>query len=157
MTVSELRTARERAGISQEQLAARLRDEGLAVERTAISYWERHDAVPDDLRPVLARVLRAPELLPGRGLVFECDAMTALAWVEEELQEAQEAAERVCRALRRGEDPSRWEDQLWDLYTALDSYFAARVRAHGVDLTEYARRHRAKVEERHGARKVVAA
>ena len=143
--MSELRTARERAGLSQQQLATLLRHEGLAVERTAISYWERHDAVPDDLRSVLARVLRAPELLPGRGLVFEDDPATALAWVQEELSEAQDAAEHVCRYLRRGDDPSRHEDQLWDLYTALDSYFAARARQ-GADLADYDRRHRAKLQ-----------
>lgn len=148
--MSELRTAREKAGISQEALAAQLRREGLAVERTAISYWERHDAVPDDLRPVLARALRAPELLPGRGLVFEGDAMTALAWMEEELQEALGACSRICSALRKGHDPARYEDQLWDLYTALDSYFAARARQ-GADLADYDRRHRQKLRDRHGA------
>src|SRR5690606_11352682 len=117
---------RERAGLSQEQLAARLRHEGLAVERTAISYWERHDALPDDLRPVLARVLRAPELLPGRGIVFDEEPLVALAWFREEAPEALKATDRICEMLRRGQDPRELECQLFDLYSALDSYFAAR-------------------------------
>jgi len=154
--VSALRKAREREGLSQEQLAARLRREGIHVDRSAISYWERRDAIPDDLRPVLARILRAPELLPSRGMVFDDPPTVSLGWVREEIGEAAQVVDRICEMLRRSEDPRELEIQLWDLYTALDSYFAARCRYDGVDLGWYEETHRRKVLERHGRRQAMA-
>lgn len=155
--MSVLREARERAGMSQEELAARLRNAGCPVDRSSISYWERRGSIPDEVRPVLARILRAPELIPGRGKVFDEPPVVALAWAREEIQEAAQVIDRICEMLRRGQDPRELELHLWDLYTILDTYFAARARYDGVDIGWYQEQHDKKLQQRHGRRKVVAA
>ena len=144
-----LREARLRAGWGQVRLAR-----ALHISRSALSMYEiGARAMPPELRRRAAQVLRAPEVLlqsdetPLRGHVLPGTLAELSGWLREELAEALKAAERLEEAARKrhwGEDV---EHQLFDLYTALDSYFAARARA-GLDLETLRRAHEEKLRKR---------
>ena len=156
-----LREAREKAGLTQEQAAARL-----PVSRRALAYYEagERDAPPEVVRAA-ARVYRAPELLvalagesPLVGVAMAETALEAVGWLREELREALDAADRAEAMLRRGEPTPEVDEQIYDLTTALASYLVARARQ-GLDLDAMARRHRRKLGDRYLRRRpeVVAA
>lgn len=154
MTVAQqLAQARRRARLTQEQAGARL-----GVDRSTLSLYEAgRRQVPPEVLVAAARLYRAPELLlsldrsPLRGVALSGDPVEAAAWLREELREAEAALERAESALRRGLPCEREDDQLYDLYSALDSYFCARARS-GLDLEALARRHRRKISDRYGGR-----
>lgn len=144
-----LREARLRAGWGQDRLAR-----ALHISRSALSMYEiGARAMPPELRRRAAQVLRAPEVLlqsdetPLRGRVLPGTLVELSGWLREELAEALRAAEMLEEAARKRQWCEDMEHQVFDVYSAMDSYFAARARA-GLDLEALRRVHEEKLRKR---------
>jgi len=141
--------------MSQEMAAAKL-----AIDRRTLSNYETGERTPPpEVVRAAARLYKAPELLlalhdesPLAGMALSSDALEAIGWLKEELREALAAAERKESLLRRGEACEDADLQIYDVLTALTSYFVVRARQ-GLDLEALMRRHRRKVADRYGGRR----
>jgi transcriptional regulator with XRE-family HTH domain len=145
-----LRQARIRAGWGQDRLAR-----ALHISRSALSMYEiGARPMPPELRRRAAQVLRAPEVLlqsdeaPLRGYVFQTGQIEVLDWVDEELNEALDRVRRMKQKARKGlRFDSDDDQQLFDLYSALDTHFVIRARQ-GLDLERLRSEHLEKLRRR---------
>lgn len=167
-TAKLIKLSRERAGMSQEQLAYTV---GI-TQATWSKYENGKVAMPDDIARRAIKVLRDPKLklqcsfIQGTGLVntpllnnIDENIITGLVCLIEEAKEAIESSERLVKKLRNRQGKKdickdEWEEvlsceeQIVDLYPALNMHFVRMTEVYGLDIEEMERRASRKLRER---------